>query len=33
MAFVAGHMVNYSAIMYSLEMFDSSLLAGLAYGL
>ncbi len=33
MAFVAGHMVNYSAIMYSLEMFDSPLLAGLAYGL
>ena len=32
LAFVAGHMVNYSAIMYSLEMFDSSLLAGLAYG-
>lgn len=33
MAFVAGHMVNYSAILYSLEQFDSSLLAGLAYGL
>lgn len=33
MAFVAGHMVNYSAILYSLEAFDSSLLAGLAYGL
>ena len=33
MAFIAGHMVNYSAIMYSLEMFNSSLLAGLAYGL
>jgi MFS family permease len=32
-AFIAGHMVNYSAIMYSLEVFDSSLLAGLAYGL
>jgi MFS family permease len=32
-AFVAGHMVNYSAIMYSLEVFDSSLIAGLAYGL
>jgi MFS family permease len=32
LAFVAGHMVNYSAILYSLEMFDSSLLAGLAYG-
>lgn len=32
MAFVAGHMVNYSAILYSLETFDSSLLAGLAYG-
>ena len=33
MAFVAGHMLNYSAIMYSLEAFDSSTLAGLAYGL
>jgi MFS family permease len=33
MAFVAGHMLNYSAIMYSLEIFNSSLLAGLAYGL
>jgi MFS family permease len=33
MAFIAGHMLNYSAIMYSLEIFDSSLLAGLAYGL
>jgi MFS family permease len=32
-AFVAGHMVNYSAIMYSLEVFESSLLAGIAYGL
>ena len=32
LAFVAGHMVNYSAIMYSLEIFDSPLLAGLAYG-
>jgi MFS family permease len=32
-AFVAGHMVNYSAIMYSLEVFDSSLLAGIAYAL
>ena len=31
-AFVAGHMLNYSAIMYSLAAFDSSLLAGLAYG-
>jgi MFS family permease len=31
-AFLAGHMVNYSAIMYSLEAFDSSMLAGLAYG-
>ncbi|MEH6347611.1 MAG: MFS transporter [Bermanella sp.] len=33
LAFVAGHMANYSAIMYSLEIFDSPLLAGLAYGL
>lgn len=32
MAFVAGHMVNYSAIMYSLEAFNSSLIAGVAYG-
>ena len=32
LAFVAGHMVNYSAIMYSLEMFNSPLLAGIAYG-
>lgn len=31
-AFLAGHMVNYSAIMYSLEAFDSSMLAGVAYG-
>ena len=31
-AFVAGHMVNYSAILYGLEKFDSSLLAGLSYG-
>ncbi|WP_283786299.1 MFS transporter [Bermanella sp. WJH001] len=31
-AFVAGHMVNYTAILYGLEKFDSSLLAGLAYG-
>jgi MFS family permease len=31
--FIAGHMVNYSAIMYSLQVFDSSLLAGVAYGL
>lgn len=33
LAFVAGHIFNYSAIMYSLEMFESSTLAGLAYGL
>jgi len=33
LAFVAGHMVNYTAILYSLETFDSSTLAGLAYGL
>lgn len=32
LAFVAGHMLNYSAIMYSLAKFDSSLLAGVAYG-
>lgn len=32
LAFVAGHMVNYTAILYSLAYFDSSLLAGLAYG-
>jgi MFS family permease len=32
LAFVAGHMVNYTAILYSLAEFDSSLLAGLAYG-
>ncbi len=32
LAFVAGHMLNYSAIMYSLAEFDSSLLAGVAYG-
>lgn len=32
LAFVAGHMVNYTAILYSLAQFDSSLLAGLAYG-
>ena len=31
-AFVAGHMVNYTAILYGLAKFDSSLLAGLAYG-
>ncbi len=31
--FIAGHMVNYSAIMYSLQVFDSSLLAGVAYSL
>lgn len=31
-AFVAGHMLNYSAIMYSLEVFESSWLAGVAYG-
>ena len=31
--FIAGHMVNYSAIMYSLQTFDSSLLAGVAYSL
>lgn len=33
LAFVAGHMANYSAIMYSLEIFDSPLLAGFSYGL
>ncbi len=33
LGFVAGHMVNYSAIMYSLQVFDSSLLAGVAYSL
>ncbi|MFY0641371.1 MAG: MFS transporter [Bermanella sp.] len=32
LAFVAGHMVNYTAILYGLAKFDSSLLAGLAYG-
>lgn len=32
LAFVAGHMVNYTAILYSLAEFDSSFLAGLAYG-
>lgn len=32
LAFVAGHMVNYTAILYSLAEFNSSLLAGLAYG-
>lgn len=32
LAFVAGHMVNYTAILYSLAQFDSSMLAGLAYG-
>lgn len=32
-AFVAGHTMNYSAILYSLEMFDSSAVAGIAYGL
>ncbi len=31
--FVAGHMVNYSAIMYSLQEYGSSTLAGTAYGL
>lgn len=33
LAFVAGHILNYSAIMYSLETFQSSTLAGMAYGL
>ena len=33
LAFVAGHIVNYTAILYSLAKFDSSLLAGLSYGL
>lgn len=33
LAFVAGHMVNYTAILYSLAEFDSSLLAGSAYAL
>lgn len=33
LAFVAGHMVNYSAIMFSLSEFNSSMIAGLAYGL
>lgn len=33
LAFVAGHILNYSAIFYSLELFESSLIAGLAYGL
>jgi MFS family permease len=32
LAFVAGHMVNYTAILYSLAEFESSSLAGLAYG-
>jgi len=32
LAFVAGHMVNYTAILYSLAEFESSWLAGLAYG-
>ncbi len=31
LGFVAGHMLNYSAIMYSLQAFESSLLAGAAY--
>lgn len=30
--FIAGHMVNYSAVMYTLDVFDSSTLAGVAYG-
>ena len=33
LAFVAGHMVNYSAIMFSLAEFNSSMVAGFAYGL
>ncbi|EAT13565.1 MFS transporter [Bermanella marisrubri] len=33
LAFVAGHILNYSAIFYSLELFESSLIAGVAYGL
>jgi MFS family permease len=33
LAFLAGHMVNYSIIFLSLEWFDSHALAGLGYGL
>ncbi|NVK25318.1 MAG: MFS transporter [Gammaproteobacteria bacterium] len=32
-AFLAGHMVNYSVIFLSLELFDSHTLAGLGFGL
>jgi len=31
MAFLAGHTLNYSAIMYSLDVFDSSLISGIAF--
>ena len=33
MAFLAGHMVNYSIIFLALEWFDSHAIAGLGYGL
>ncbi|WP_206484174.1 MFS transporter [Thalassotalea sp. G2M2-11] len=33
LAFIAGHMVNYSIIFLALEWFDSSALAGIGYGL
>ncbi len=33
LAFIAGHMVNYSIIFLALEWFDSHALAGLGYGL
>lgn len=32
-AFLAGHIVNYSVIFLSLELFDSPILAGLGFGL
>lgn len=31
LAFIGGHILNYSAIMFSLDAFDSSLIAGIAF--
>ncbi|WP_396586717.1 MFS transporter [Bermanella sp. R86510] len=33
LAFIAGHMLNYTAILFALEFFESSTIAGIAYGL
>ena len=33
LAFIGGHIMNYTAIMYAQEIFQSDLLAGIGFGL